>query len=144
LTSLPDNLPATLKVLYCDNNNLTSLPDNLPATLERLYCSYNQITSLPDNLPATLKVLNCSNNPLEANYPKIFTFRANQAQEIIAYVCECNAQRRVQERLAIINAGNVLLERYMQRRMHPDNFKELADNPDLDVDEYMTQYVEAL
>jgi hypothetical protein len=32
----------------------------------------------------------------------------------------------------------------MRRRMHPDNFKALTDDPDIDVDEYMTQYVEAL
>jgi hypothetical protein len=52
--------------------------------------------------------------------------------------------QRARERLAIINAGNVLLERYMRRKMHPDNFKVLLADPDIDVDEYMTQYVDAL
>jgi hypothetical protein len=32
----------------------------------------------------------------------------------------------------------------MQRMMHPKNFKALADNPDIDVDEYMEAYVTAL
>jgi hypothetical protein len=52
--------------------------------------------------------------------------------------------QRPTQRMTIINAGNVLLERYMKRRMHPDNFKALVDDPDMDVDEYMTQYVESL
>ena len=64
LTSLSDNLPASIKILYCSNNQLTSLPDILPASLHALYCSYNKLTSLPDILPASLKTLFCDNNQL--------------------------------------------------------------------------------
>ena len=52
--------------------------------------------------------------------------------------------QRPTQRLAIINAGNVFLEHYMRRRMHPDNLKVLADDPNLDVDEYMEAYVATL
>jgi Leucine-rich repeat (LRR) protein len=144
ITSLPDNLPNALKELYCSVNNLTSLPDKLPATLEHLTCEYNQITLLPDNLPTTLLSINFNNNPLEANYPGIFAFEHYQIKKIIAYVRKCNAQRRTTQRLRIINAGNVFLELYMKRRMHPDNFKALLADPDIDVDEYMEAYVAAL
>ena len=66
LTSLPD-LPDSLKILYCHNNQLTSLPP-LPETLEELNCRNNQLTSLP-HLPETLEELNCSNNQLTSLPP---------------------------------------------------------------------------
>ncbi len=61
LTSLPD-LPSSLKILYCYNNQLTSLPD-LPSSLKILICDNNKITNLP-NLPSSLQKLSCSNNYL--------------------------------------------------------------------------------
>jgi hypothetical protein len=101
---------------------------------------------LPD-LPESLTYIELFDNPLKANYPKIFTFKVEAEEyknDIITYVNMCNAQRRAKERLAIINAGNVLLERYMRRMMHPSKLAALADNPDLDVDEYMEAYVATL
>jgi Leucine-rich repeat (LRR) protein len=165
ITLLPNDLPATLTRLWCSGNKITTLPDNLPATLEELYCSYNQITSLPNHLPATLKELlcknnlltslpdtlpdtlilfNCSDNPLESNYPLIFTFKPQQAKEIIAYIRECNSMRRVHARTRKINTCNVLLERYMQRAMHPSRLAPLLADPNIDVDAFMEAYVAAL
>jgi Leucine-rich repeat (LRR) protein len=120
------------------------LPEKLPDSLRQLYCYNNQLTTLPDNLPNSLQYIDVRDNPLETNYPKIFTFQINQTAKIIAYVRECNALRRARERLAIINAGNVFLERYMQRMMHPSRLATLIDNPEMDVDEYMEAYVAAL
>jgi len=64
LTSLPENLPSSLRILNCGNNQLTSLPENLPSSLTELYCSNNQLTSLPENLPVSLTILYCDNNQL--------------------------------------------------------------------------------
>ena len=64
LTSLPDNLPQRLQDLYCSDNQLTSLPDKLPQNLYVLDCSYNQLTSLPDKLPQSLQKLYCYDNQL--------------------------------------------------------------------------------
>ena len=64
LTSLPENLPASLKTLHSSHNQLTRLPENLPATLETLDSSHNQLTRLPENLPASLKTLDSSHNQL--------------------------------------------------------------------------------
>jgi Leucine-rich repeat (LRR) protein len=44
LTTLPENLPVSLKYLYCDNNLLTTLPENLPASLKELLCNENPFT----------------------------------------------------------------------------------------------------
>ena len=65
LTELPHDihLYTNLQALYCGNNQLTSLVDNLPASLSYLDCANNQLTSL-DNLPASLSYLNCCNNQL--------------------------------------------------------------------------------
>jgi Leucine-rich repeat (LRR) protein len=68
LTTLPENLPASLEVLSCNNNQLTTLPENLPASLEVLYCNNNQLTTLPENLPASLKELLCNENPFTKEY----------------------------------------------------------------------------
>jgi hypothetical protein len=64
LTTLPDNLPKSLELLHCSNNQLTTLPNNLPKSLEYLHCSNNQLTTLPNNLPKSLESLNCNNNQL--------------------------------------------------------------------------------
>jgi Leucine-rich repeat (LRR) protein len=64
LTSLPDDLPITLRLLNCANNCLTSLPDNLPNILQSLLCWNNKLTYLPDNLPNTLLLLKCNDNCL--------------------------------------------------------------------------------
>ena len=45
LTELPQ-LPQSLQILCCDNNNLTELPQ-LPQSLKLLYCSYNNLSELP-------------------------------------------------------------------------------------------------
>ena len=69
LKKLPDLLPASLKDLFCENNQLTVLP-NLPASLEWLNCNDNQLTVLP-NLPASLEWLNCQNNHLNLTIDQI-------------------------------------------------------------------------
>ena len=66
MTSLPD-LPETLKILYCQENQLTSLP-SLPQTLKKLICTHNQLTSLPP-LPNSLKILWCNDNQLTSLPP---------------------------------------------------------------------------
>lgn len=52
-----------LKNLYCNDNSLTELPQ-LPDTLEMLECSDNQITAFSQKLPEKLDILSCSNNLL--------------------------------------------------------------------------------
>jgi|GEM_PF-1011751 len=62
LKTLPDNLPASLKDLSIDYNQLTTLP-KLPSGLTRLNCSNNQFTTI-QNLPASLEALFCNENKL--------------------------------------------------------------------------------
>jgi hypothetical protein len=49
-------------------------------------------------------------------------------------------------RMSIINPmpQNILYEIYMKRAMHPSRLQALIDDPTLDVDTYMEQYVESL
>jgi hypothetical protein len=54
-----------LKELYCNNNDLITIAD-LPDSLELLYCSDNQLTALPAMLPIKLEQLKCENNKLNA------------------------------------------------------------------------------
>lgn len=61
LTSLPA-LPPALKYLHCGFNQLTVIPD-LPSNFRRLLCSDNQLTTLPD-LPPLVNELGCHNNQL--------------------------------------------------------------------------------
>jgi len=118
------------------------LPDHLPPNLKALGCSYNQLTILPD-LPISIIDIDIRNNPLEQHYPDIFKHRY-EVKDLINYVNKCNGIRRAKEWLAIVNASNVFLERYMQRAMHPSQLETLKENEDVDVDEFMTSYVESL
>jgi hypothetical protein len=61
----------------------------------------------------------------------------------VEYINRRNREIRA-EWLAKVNVGNVFLERYMKRRMHPDNFKALIADPDIDVDAFMEAYVATL
>jgi hypothetical protein len=55
------------------------------------------------------------------------------------------AMARAKKRMAIINRCDAFLEHYMRCQMHPDRIaKALIENPELDVDEYMTAYVATL
>lgn len=98
---------------------------------------------MPD-LPYTLEYINLHNNQLEANYPLIFTFKHNITKEIVAYVNECNAMRRIQMRLKAINKNNILLELYMKRVMHPSKIAALTKDESIDIDEFMSNYVASL
>jgi Leucine-rich repeat (LRR) protein len=63
LTELPDLSCFTqLETLVCDNNRLTSLPDNLPNSIKTLWCYNNRLASLPEKLPDSLENLWCHNN----------------------------------------------------------------------------------
>ena len=62
LTELPMLLPAGLKEIFVDDNNLMALP-TLPRDLFRLQASGNQLTILPD-LPLRLQVLSAARNRL--------------------------------------------------------------------------------
>ena len=53
----------SLQSLYCGKNRLKAIPDNLPASLRDLSIEYNELTTLP-KLPSGLNRLNCSNNQL--------------------------------------------------------------------------------
>ena len=70
LTELPKDihLYKNLKKLHCSSNQLTTLPENLPASLEQLNCYHNQLTTLPENLPASIETLTCNNNPFTKEY----------------------------------------------------------------------------
>ncbi|UVO35630.1 hypothetical protein KUL72_30040 [Bradyrhizobium arachidis] len=63
LTSLP-RLPSEIVVLDVPFNRLTTLPDELPASLQRLDVSGNQLSSLPA-LPSGLRGLDVNSNRLE-------------------------------------------------------------------------------
>ena len=49
LTELPKDihLYKNLKKLYCNYNQLTTLPENLPASIEYLFFFNNQLNTLP-------------------------------------------------------------------------------------------------
>ena len=42
LTELPE-LPQSIVILDCENNKLTSLPKELPKSLKKLHCQYNKL-----------------------------------------------------------------------------------------------------
>jgi len=140
LTMLPTNLPPCLKILCCSNNQLAALPDILPQQLLLLSCHHNQLTILPD-LPNSLKHIICSNNPLTINYPQIYNFKKDtfaeftNPQEVIAYVNECNSQRRTQTRARAITGE--LAELYYRRALHPSRLAHLLDNPEEDPNDFM-------
>ncbi|MGY3131320.1 hypothetical protein ACVWZM_002002 [Bradyrhizobium sp. USDA 4501] len=65
LNSLPGTLPASLQRLYANNNRLTGLPE-LPRGLRRLYAISNGLFSLSAELPPGLRRLNVDNNQLSS------------------------------------------------------------------------------
>ena len=62
LDELP-RLPAGVRRLYCQYNELLQLP-SLPAALEELNCTGNLLVALPQSLPQGLTRLQCSENAL--------------------------------------------------------------------------------
>ncbi|UWU75677.1 NEL-type E3 ubiquitin ligase domain-containing protein [Bradyrhizobium huanghuaihaiense] len=69
LTSLPA-LPTELRGLEASSNRLRSLPELLPAALEFLGLNHNQLLDLPEVLPASLQFLHASHNQL-TNLPEV-------------------------------------------------------------------------
>jgi Leucine-rich repeat (LRR) protein len=63
LEKLPNDLPNSLEILWCHNNELKELPNNLPNSLQILQCGHNKLKELPNNLSNSLQELYCSNNP---------------------------------------------------------------------------------
>jgi len=141
LTSLPDMLPQSLKYFICSCNQLTSLPEKLPPNLQLFICHYNKLTILPD-LPSSLYTLCVYGNPLKINYPLIYTFEYDRyhfnyknPHEVIAYVNECNSQRRTQMRARAI--ARELAEVYYRQALHPSRLAYLLDNPEEDPNDFM-------
>ena len=156
LTKLPD-LPDTLIYISCDNNQITALPEVLPSALQILQCYNNLLSELPD-LPESLKYIYSDNNTaaFHKKYPKLIEMQqylsfpnnfieAPPISDVINYVNGINSQERIRARLYKLHSkGNPFLEPYMRRMMHPDRLKTLCDDESIDVDEYMTRYVESL
>jgi len=146
LTSLPEKLPPNLHLLKCGNNKISTFPNNLPQHLQIFCCINNQLTILPD-LPSSLFLICLYGNPLEINYPKIYTFEIylhysiftyyyyKNPQEVIAYVNECNSQRRTQTRARAI--ARELAEVYCRQALHPSRLAYLLDNPEEDPNDFM-------
>jgi hypothetical protein len=61
----------------------------------------------------------------------------------VKYINRRNREIRA-EWLAKINVGDVFLERYMQRMMHPSRLTALLADPNIDVDAFMESYVAGL
>ena len=63
-------------------------------------------------------------------------------QEKIAYVNEINSSRRIQQRTTLLKSE--IMEAYAIKTMHPKNLQPLLDDPNKDVDEFMSEYVNGL
>jgi len=85
LTELPE-LPQTLQILICNDNNLTQLPETLPSNLKKLYCNGNNLNKLPETLPDSLEILCCSNNNI-SQLPKELPKNLRKL-----YICNNNIQ----------------------------------------------------
>lgn len=90
LTTIPNDLPASITYLKLHGNRLEHLPSRLPFGLVSLYLNDNNLKDMPDNLPVTLKLLNISHNPLKITSEqsrqyqsllKIFSFQPEQIRE---------------------------------------------------------------
>lgn len=64
LSSLPRNLPASLRMLDLSENEFNQVPENLPPALSHLNLRGNLLTSLSEALPRELRRLNLSDNQL--------------------------------------------------------------------------------
>ena len=62
-------LPRTLRILFCENNQLRRLP-GLPDGLQELQCGNNELTEIPA-LPDSLSSLRCGGNEIKTmvNFP---------------------------------------------------------------------------
>jgi Leucine-rich repeat (LRR) protein len=164
LTSIGE-LPASLIRFMCEHNKITQLPYELPPGLKSLDVSNNDLLVLPD-FPDTMAFFDLSNNPrLFVNYPRLAEFipiiqkanytifyesdedelRDKQAiADCINYINKCNFEMKTVKRMAAIDPQKKILEHYMKRAMHPSRFDALTKDDTLDVDTYMTQYIDSL
>jgi Leucine-rich repeat (LRR) protein len=165
LTHLPDILPTTLRMINCVNNKLRCLPDIIPP-LAHFRCQCNNLYILPDFTITesdrfnTYSFMCYDGNKLDTLYPELKTLcklgigkinpntaRVYTSRECVSmkieYINRRNREIRA-EWLAKVNVGNVFLERYMQRMMHPSRLADLLADPNIDVDAFMESYVAGL
>ena len=149
IKKLPDKLPQKLRILIMHNNLITQLPVTLPLSLYFIDCTYNNLCELP-NLTLNIQYMSITqNNTLRTMYSGLthleFMYYGSITHKDVPYINDVNARRRTQARMNILCAtGNPFLEPYMRRMMHPDRLKTLRNDESIDVDEYMTWYVESL
>jgi translation initiation factor RLI1 len=79
---------------------------------------------------------------INPNTARVYTSRECVSMKI-EYINRRNREIRA-EWLAKVNVGNVFLERYMQRMMHPSRLADLLADPNIDVDAFMESYVAGL
>jgi len=135
--SLPDTLPAALRELYCDNNQLTTLPDTLPLSLTKLYCHNNQLTTLPDTLPAGLTELWCENNQLTtlpetlpAGLTELYCWENDfpdreYEEPIPVYVARVNAIAETESKERIVARCALYFEELAKKVWHPQRVERL-------------------
>ena len=70
LTTLDGQPQNDITFLYCNNNSLETI-NNLPTSLHLLDCRNNDLKSLPDPLPPNLSYLACSGNSKLARLPAL-------------------------------------------------------------------------
>lgn len=148
VTRLPKNLPMQLLTLFVLDTPLNMLPEILPSTLSLLVLCNTQLAELPD-IPDTILDINISinyvaNPLLQSFYPRLGNVSILNVKDKIKYINFCNMQRRAQTRMRIINRDGAFLEHYMRRMMHPDRLAALKCDPNIDVDDFMTRYVDSL
>jgi len=120
---LPE-LPKSLKILVCDNNQLKSLP-KLPESLEILHCEDNQLKSLP-KLPESLETLYCVKNKLKS-LPEL----PNSLKELWCYDNQLNTLPKLPESLEYLCCYKNPLECLI-----PDKFIHYQDKEWLDYHYY--------
>jgi len=70
LRAFPTPLPAHLKRLFIENNEITSIPEGvLPPTLEYLCAPFNKIAEVPSTWPPALRALYLGSNQLTTLQP---------------------------------------------------------------------------
>ena len=128
LTSLPDHLPNSLKILICGFNYLTSLPE-LPNSLQELDCDYNKLTLLLD-LPNSLEILDC-----RLNYLTSLPDLPNSLQYLYCYKNKLTSLPDLPNSLQVLNCSHnklTLLPDQLPNSLQEFNcsYNELTSLPD--------------
>ena len=124
---LPDNLPDSIEILYCEGMMLRDLPETLPAKLSYINCSDNQISELPECLRKI--VVQCDRNRLPVDRDSYTTYTD--------YIEDLFRKQRYIKKKRSVDRTRQYKEELVQTVWHPERLERIWFSKGLDFEDFV-------